>query len=80
MIENESRVLGQMEKNTGERLVLRESIYRGHRFIDLRTDFRDKAGVYHPTWKGCSLSIDQWAAIIPVLQAAIMEMENAVTK
>jgi len=77
--ENESRVLAQMEKNTGERLVLRESNFRGHHILDLRTDFRDKAGVYHPTKKGVSLSLDQWAAVIPVLQAAIVGIENPAT-
>jgi len=74
--ENENRELASMEKNAGERLVLRESLFRGHRFLDLRTDFRDKAGVYHPTRKGVSLSLDQWAAVVPVLQAAILEMET----
>ena len=77
---NESRVLAQMEKNAGERLVMSDSTFRGHRFLDLRTHFRDKEGNYHATRKGLSLSVDQWQAVLPVLQSALLEMEATVPK
>ena len=72
---NESHVLAHMDKNAGERLVLRDATLNGYRFLDLRTDFRDKAGVYHPTRKGLSLSVDQWSAVLPLLQSTLLEME-----
>ncbi|MBW4056819.1 MAG: hypothetical protein HIU83_15755 [Proteobacteria bacterium] len=77
---NETRELASMEKNAGERLVLRDSTFNGYRFLDLRTDFRDKAGEYHPTRKGLSLSVDQWLAVLPLLQSTLLEMEATLTK
>ncbi len=76
---SEAKVIFQMEKNAGELLVIRESIIRGHRRLDLRTDFRDKVGEYHPTRKGVCLSADQWQSIIPAIQAAVEGMEVAMT-
>lgn len=77
---NETRVLAQMDKNAGEKLVMRDSTFNGYRFLDLRTDFRDKEGNYHPTRKGLSLSVDQWLAVLPLLQATLLEMEATVSK
>lgn len=75
--DNESRVICHMEKNNGERLVLQDKTYRGFRFLDLRVNFKDKAGEFLPTKKGLSLSIEQWSAVIPALQAALLEMEGS---
>ena len=76
--ENTTRILFETTKNTGEILVLSDTIFRGHRRLDLRTSFRDKQGDYHATRKGISLSTEIWKKeIIPALQAAILDMENA---
>lgn len=73
---NENRVLAHMQKNDGERLVMTDSTFRGHRFLDVRISFCDKEGEYHPTRKGLSLNKAQWEALLPGIQAALSEMES----
>lgn len=76
MIENIEVYRG--EKNLGEMLVIRTSTVRGYHRLDVRTDYRDKEGVYRPTRKGLCLSPDQWRQIIPEIQAAMIGIEGCV--
>lgn len=74
---SEDNAIFQIEKNSGERLVFRSSHYKGHSRLDLRTHYRDKDGVYHPTRKGVSLSNEQWRNVVREIQAVLLSMESA---
>lgn len=73
---SENNVIFQVEKNSGERLVFRATEYKGHRLLDLRTDFRDKDGEYHMTKKGVSLPAAMWRRILPEIEAALLGVEG----
>ena len=50
-------VIGEVKKNSKEKIIVSTNEYKGHKFVDLRVHYEDEtSGDYKPTKKGISLS------------------------
>jgi len=50
-------VIGEVKKNSKEKIIVSTNEYKGHKFVDLRVHYEDEtSGEYKPTKKGISLS------------------------
>jgi len=63
-----SREVIEIKKNSGERIVIERTEYKGHELINCRVHFRDRNGDWHPTKRGLSMLHKHWEAILPFIQ------------
>ncbi len=61
-------LIGEVQKNALERIRVSKAEYKGHKFIDVRTYFRDDAGEWRPTKKGIAIPPDSIRAVIDLLK------------
>ncbi|MCX5804389.1 MAG: transcriptional coactivator p15/PC4 family protein [Proteobacteria bacterium] len=63
-------LVGETEKNARERIRISIEEYRGHKFIDCRTYFKDTAGEMKPSRKGIALNEDVIDEVLELLNKA----------
>ena len=63
-----SKIIGQVKKNTSEILKISIEEYNGHEFIDLRVYFDSGSGTYLPTKKGITLNGETISSAIDFLK------------
>ena len=49
-------IIGEIQKNKKEKIIISTNEYMGHKFIDLRIYFENDNGDYKPTKKGIAIS------------------------
>ena len=50
-------IIGEIQKNQKEKIIVSTNEYQGHKFIDLRVHYEDEtSGEYKPTKKGIAVN------------------------
>lgn len=49
-------IIGEIQKNQKEKIIVSVNEFKGHRYVDLRIHFEGDNGEYVPTKKGISIS------------------------
>jgi hypothetical protein len=60
-------LIGEIQKNTTERIRVSVSEYRGYTFLDVRVYYEDDNGEWKPTKKGITVSKDNIESLIKLL-------------
>lgn len=63
-------LLGEIQKNSTEKIRVTLSEYKGYQFIDIRVYFEADNGEWKPTKKGIAISPDKIDEIISLLKEA----------
>lgn len=63
-------LIGEIQKNSTEKIRVTISEYKGHEFIDVRVYFEDDNGEWKPTKKGIAISPDKIDEVISLLKKA----------
>jgi hypothetical protein len=51
-------IIGEIQKNQKEKIIVSTNEYQGHKYVDLRVHFEDEtSGEYRPSKKGVALSL-----------------------
>jgi hypothetical protein len=61
--------LGEIQKNSTERIRVSRRSYEGHEFIDIRIFFEDDTGEWKPTKKGITIAPDKVKKLVDILQS-----------
>ena len=62
-------VIGEVQKNQKEKIIVSTNEYQGYKFVDLRVHYEDEnTGEYKPTKKGIALSSKVIDEIVELLQ------------
>jgi hypothetical protein len=70
-----SHIMGEVEKNGKEKIMVTLEDYRGHRLCDCRV-YWDDNGTWRPSRKGISLKGESVVGVIALLQKASKDMEG----
>lgn len=70
-----SNLIGEVEKNAKEKIMVTLEDYRGHRRCDCRV-YWDDNGTFRPSKKGISLSGENIGDVIVLLQKASKGLEG----
>lgn len=65
---DKERVIVEFERGAGQKVVVRQTEFKGKEYLDLRQFFEGDDGQWLPTKKGVSLPWEQRAALIEALQ------------
>ena len=64
-------VIGEIQKNQKEKIIVSTNEYQGYKFVDLRVHYEDEnTGEYKPTKKGIALSPKIVDEVIELIQTA----------
>ena len=64
------KVIGEIQKNKREKIIVSTNEYQGFKYVDLRVHYEDEAsGEYNPTKKGVALS----SKVIPEIVELIVK-------
>ena len=64
-------VIGEIQKNQKEKIIVSTNEYQGYKFVDLRVHYEDEtSGEYKPTKKGIALSPKIIDEVIELIQTA----------
>jgi hypothetical protein len=72
----EDKIIGEIKKNRGEKIVFSLGEFKGKKRIDIRTYFlgeEEDSDTWKPTKKGINISLDQWQEFKELLK----EVDNA---
>ncbi len=61
-------LIGEIQKNTTEKIRVSKESYKGHDFIDVRVYYEDDNGEWRPTKKGIAISPDKVDELINLLK------------
>ena len=70
-----SHIIGEVEKNGKEKIMVTLENYRGHRLCDCRV-YWDDNGTFRPSRKGISLNGECISGVIELLQKASKDLEG----
>ena len=64
-------IIGEIQKNQKEKIIVGTNEFKGHKYIDLRVHYEDEvSGEYKPTKKGVALS----SKVIPEIVELIVKV------
>jgi hypothetical protein len=63
-----SIVIGELSKNSAERIRVSTNSYKGHRFLDIRVHVKGDSGDWIPTKKGVTIPPDKVGELEKLLQ------------
>ncbi|MEQ8167744.1 MAG: transcriptional coactivator p15/PC4 family protein [Candidatus Eremiobacterota bacterium] len=71
----EDRIIGEIKKNRGEKIVFSLGEFKGKKRIDIRNYFlgEEDSETWKPTKKGINISLEQWQEFKELLK----EVDNA---
>ena len=65
------KIIGEIQKNQKEKIIVSTNEYQGYKFVDLRVHYEDEtSGEYKPTKKGIALSPKVIDKVIELIQTA----------
>lgn len=64
-------LIGEIQKNSTERIRVSTEVYKDHEFIDVRVYFDGGSGELKPTKKGIAIAPEKVNALIDLLKKAI---------
>ncbi len=72
------RLIGEVTKNSKEKILISLNEYQGHKYVDLRVHYEDEtSGEYKPTKKGIALSVKVIPEIISKLQEGFEQLKSS---
>jgi len=69
-------LIGEVEKNTKERIRVSIEEYKSHKFIDCRVYFEDATGELKPSKKGITLNEETIDEVIELLKQANKKLQE----
>tara|TARA_B100000287_G_C20554904_1_gene749995 strand:- start:224 stop:463 length:240 start_codon:yes stop_codon:yes gene_type:complete len=70
-------LIGEVTKNSKEKILISLNEYQGHKYIDLRVHYEEEGtGEYKPTKKGIALSVKVIPEIISKLQEGYTKLKD----
>lgn len=63
-------LMGEIQKNSTEKIQVSTASYKGHDFIDIRIYFKDDAGEWRPTKKGIAIAPEEVDDLINFIKKA----------
>lgn len=63
-------LIGEIQKNTTEKIRVSKESYKGHEFIDVRVYFEDDNGEWRPTKKGIAIAPEKVDDLIKLIKKA----------
>ncbi len=65
------KIIGEIEKNSSQKIRVSSKNYKGHDFIDIRIFYQDEVeDDYKPTKKGIAIAPDKLEGLIALLRKA----------
>ena len=72
-----NKFIGEIEKNSKEKIIASISEFKGNTFVDLRVHFEDeRSGEYKPTKKGIAVSAKNIDGVIDLLTRGKEEINS----
>ena len=68
--------IGTVEKKDDERIVIGFREFKGHQYVDIRTEFRDKEGKWLPTKKGVTVGFETFEDLATLIQKAVAKAKE----
>ena len=65
-----NNLIGEIQKNTIEKIRIQWAEYQGRRFLDVRVYFEDSVGEWKPTKKGIAIAPDKIESLAELLRKA----------
>jgi hypothetical protein len=69
-------LVGEITKNSNEKIRVNLAEYRGYKFIDIRVYFEDDNGEWKPTKKGVTVSKDNVDTLVNLLLEGKKELKQ----
>jgi hypothetical protein len=63
-------LIGEIQKNSTEKIRVSIESYKGHEFIDVRVYYEDDTGEWRPTKKGIAIAHDKVDELLELLRKA----------
>jgi len=61
-------LIGEIQKNSTEKIMVSKQAYKGYEFIDVRVYYEDDNGEWRPTKKGIAIAPDKIEELISLLK------------
>ncbi len=71
-----NEIIGEIQKNTAEKIRVQWETYKGVRFLDVRAYYEDGSGEWKPTKKGIAIAPDKIDALVDLLKKASIEKKE----
>lgn len=71
------KILAQVQRNSQDTFIFKLTEYKGKKYIDIRTYYRDDAGELKPTKKGINIPVVSFPAFLAAFNQAQVELVNA---
>ena len=72
-----SKFIGEIQKNSREKIIASINEFKGNTFVDLRVHYEDEtSGEYKPTKKGLAVSSKNIDGVIDLLNSSKQELQN----
>ena len=75
---NEAKVIGEIQKNKREKIIVSANEFKGHKYVDLRIHFNDgESEEYKPSKKGIAIKPEIAEEVIKMIQEATKEIKDS---
>ena len=75
---NEAKVIGEIQKNKREKIIVSANEYNGHKYVDLRIHYNDgESPEYKPSKKGITIKPEIAEQVIKMIQDAAKEIKHS---
>ena len=72
-------VIGEIQKNQKEKIIISTNEYKGHKYIDLRVHYEDEtSGDYKPTKKGIAVNPKILSQVVEMMIEAAEALQEEV--
>ena len=73
------QVIGEIQKNQKEKIIISTNEYKGHKYIDLRVHYEDEtSGDYKPTKKGIAVNPKILSQVVEMMIEAAEALQEEV--
>ena len=69
-------LIGEIQKNSTEKIRVSIESYKGHEFIDVRVYYEDDTGEWRPTKKGIAIPTDKAEELLALIKKAYGEISK----
>jgi hypothetical protein len=75
---NEAKVIGEIQKNKREKIIVSANEFKGYKYVDLRVHYNDgESAEYKPSKKGIAIKPELVEDIIKMIQEAAKEITDS---
>ena len=70
-------IIGEIQKNQKEKIIVSTNEYQGHKYVDLRVHYEDEtSGEYKPTKKGIAINPKILPEVVELIIQGCEELQN----